>query len=399
VVETLQRWADAVALRGRRVRLQIWQLDGAASTWRAQLERHQQQRPVYAVVSGAGRADWGPVQAFCEARQLPCILPLIDLMPDPIPDMLADQAASAPAGPAADEPYFSLYFSGGVDAEAQLAARYLAALPQSSLAAPGGGPAPLLQLHAPGDLLGAAAARRFAATWPDGAGLATLELDANTPDAPERLLAGLGLSGAAAAAATAASDSDGRPLPASASRPLGRLILWVDPAQLQAWVKRFPAGIPGVASVLVSARLAPAQALTLPPAWQRQIVWASLESDPTRLRGGQAMAMSNWLSHLGLAARPGGEQAEVYAAVFFVGDALARMRLGWSQTWLMEQLESVVNNRPAGAAYYSLSLGPGQRVAAKVGRMLAVAPADGAAQALPWQDRLVPVSELIRADD
>ncbi|MEY2686726.1 MAG: hypothetical protein RL375_924, partial [Pseudomonadota bacterium] len=82
-----------------------------------------------------------------------------------------------------------------------------------------------------------------------------------------------------------------------------------------------------------------------------------------------------------------------------LGDALARMRLGWSPAWLMEQLETVVNNRPAGAAYYSLSLGPGQRVAAKVGRVLVVGPPEGAAQALPWQHRLLPASDLIRADD
>lgn len=373
VVETLQHWADAVTLRGRRVRLQVWQLEGAASTWRAQLERLQARQPVYAVVSGAGRADWRPVHDFCEASRLPCILPLVDLVPG---------AADDPATSSVVEPYFSLYFSAGVDAEAQLAARYLLALPAApDLVEPAAGPAPLLQVVAPGDPLGAAAARRFAATWPEPGQLTTLELDAHAPDAGTRLLAALG-----------------SPMPAAS-----RLVLWVEPPQLQAWVARFPAGIPGVATVLVSAQLTPALALTLPAAWQLQLAWVSLKSDPTRLRAGQALVVSNWLAHLGLRPQAGSEQAEVYAAAFFVGDALARMRLGWSQTWLMEQLEVVVNNRPAGAAYYSLSLGPDQRVAAKVGRVLAVAPATAPGsdtnQPVPWQDRLAPVSDLIRADD
>lgn len=417
VVDTLRHWADAVALRGRRVRLQVWQLDGAASTWRAQLERLQARQPVYAVVSGAGRADWRPVQDFCEASRLPCVLPLVDQVPG---------GAGDPATPSVDEPYYSLYFSAGVDAEAQLAARYLMALPAApDLVEPATGPAPLLQVVAPGDPLGAAAARRFAATWPEAGHLTTLELDANAPDAGTRLLHALGAQNVqgtpitpitqdgsiahqpAVAGSTPVAGAVGTRDPSASPRSsmpaASRLVLWVEPAQLQAWVARFPAGIPGVATMLVSAQLTPALALTLPPAWQRQLAWVSLKSDPTRLRAGQALVVSNWLAHLGLRPQAGSEQAEVYAAAFFVGDALARMRLGWSQTWLMEQLEVVVNNRPAGAAYYSLSLGPGQRVAAKVGRVLAVAPATAPGgdtnQPVPWQDRLAPVSDLIRADD
>jgi hypothetical protein len=351
VVDTLTRWAAGMRLRGRLVRLHVWQLAGAPESWSAQLAQRQAEQPVYAVLSGAGRAEWAPVQAFCEAQRLPCLLPLIDRLPD-----------------GAGEGYYSLYYSGGIDAEAQLAARYLQALPQTTA----GPSSALVQVHVPGDTRGAAAAASLAAAWSAGAMPPVVMLD-----------------GAAASEQLVAWQRGGAT----------RVALWLAPAQLQRWVQRWPQGLPGIEQVLLSAQLSPPRELDLPPAWQRQVVWASIKSDPTRLRAGQAMVVSNWLARLGLAERPGSEQAEVYGAAFFVGDALARMRLGWSPTWLMEQLELTVNNRPAGAAYFSLSLGPGQRVAAKVGRMLAVgAPSQGGA-ALPWQDRLVPLTELIRADD
>jgi hypothetical protein len=91
----------------------------------------------------------------------------------------------------------------------------------------------------------------------------------------------------------------------------------------------------------------------------------------------------------------------VHAATFFLGDALARMRQGWSQAWLMEQLETAVNNRPAGAAYFSLSLAAGQRIAAKTGAVLVVGPTRGPAEGdeLPWSERLQPAGELMRAEE
>jgi cytochrome c553 len=366
LVDTLTRWAASMRLRGHPVRLHLWLLGGAPDTWSAQLAQHQAEQPVYAVLSGAGRAEWGPVQAFCEARRLPCLLPLIDRLPDG----------------AGEASFYSLYYSGGIDAEAQLAARYLQTLPESVPGVvPGvvpavvpGQSARLAQVHAPGDTLGAAAAASLGAAWTGGPAPPVLVLDGAAPAVGDQL---------------AAWQRDGTT----------RLALWLAPAELQRWVQRWPDGLPGIEQVLLSHQLSPPRELDLPPAWQCRVVWASLKSDPTRLRAGQAMVIGNWLARLGLAERPGSTQAEVYGATFFVGDALARMRQGWSPTWLMEQLEQSVNNRPAGAVYFSLSLGPGQRVAAKVGRMLAVPAPCTADAGLPWPDRLAPLSELIRADD
>jgi hypothetical protein len=392
VEQTLQRWAASVRLQGLPVHLQVWRLQGAASSWRAQLDARLALQPVYALLSGAGRADWEPVQGFCEAHQLPCLLPLLDRIPAP------ESAAEAP--------FYSLYFSAAVEAEAQIAARCL-----QSLCAPSSDAAPastalnatapatptattdtattvlrLLQLHAAHDDLGQAAAQRFARAWGELPGLRS--------DALEHWLAAAGPANSAISVTTA-----------SAADPATVLLLWLAPPQVQALVQAYPQGLPGVRRVLLSAQLTPPSALELPPAWQAQVAWASMHSDPTRLQAARAMVVTHWLQGLGLAPQPGSEQAEVYAAAFFFGDALARMRLGWSPAWLMEQLEGAVNNRPAGASYFSLSLGPGQRVAAKTGAVLVVPPmqgraaSDDGAAALPWFERLMPLGELIRSDD
>jgi hypothetical protein len=113
------------------------------------------------------------------------------------------------------------------------------------------------------------------------------------------------------------------------------------------------------------------------------------------------MVLSQWLRRLGLTEEPGTSQAETYAAIFFLGDAMARMRLGWSQAYLLEELErSVTLYRPAGAVYFSASLGPNQRIAAKGGHLLRFrAPAAGDPPTLPALDRLVPAGPLVSVDE
>jgi hypothetical protein len=81
--------------------------------------------------------------------------------------------------------------------------------------------------------------------------------------------------------------------------------------------------------------------------------------------------------------------SEIYAATYFFGDALARMRGQWSRDFLIETLESAHYARPAGSAYFALSLGPGQREAAKAGYLLGFAGPD-MKQVVPFEPRLSP---------
>src|SRR5207302_2060834 len=45
----------------RRWQLHVWELTGAPRTWETQLRAHLAAEPVFAVISGLGGSDWGPV--------------------------------------------------------------------------------------------------------------------------------------------------------------------------------------------------------------------------------------------------------------------------------------------------------------------------------------------------
>jgi hypothetical protein len=89
-------------------RLEHWALQGAPDTWAAQLAQRQAARPVFAVIGGIGRAEWAPVDAFCEQARLPCLLPLVEA-----------GAGTSAAG------FYGLHFHAGIDADAALAGRVL----------------------------------------------------------------------------------------------------------------------------------------------------------------------------------------------------------------------------------------------------------------------------------
>jgi hypothetical protein len=94
----------------RSLSLSVWRLKGAPETWRAQLEAYLAKEPVFALLGGISYRDWKPIHAFCEARKLPCLLPLTDL----------------PVVSGTD--WYTQYFSKGYYQEGQAAARYLRSL-------------------------------------------------------------------------------------------------------------------------------------------------------------------------------------------------------------------------------------------------------------------------------
>ena len=117
-----------------------WTLTGAPETWGAQLEAQYARTPVFALVGGISTRPWGPMHAFCEAKRLPCILPITELPP---------VAASG---------VYSLYFHRGVVQEGEAVARFLGELPEKQR------PARVLEVVGPG-LEGATAAEGFRAEW------------------------------------------------------------------------------------------------------------------------------------------------------------------------------------------------------------------------------------------
>jgi mono/diheme cytochrome c family protein len=80
-----------------------WELTGPSSTWGEQLDKLQKQNPAFAILSGLAQDEWQPVQDFCEHSKVVCWFPSVDLVPE-----------------GADKGAYSLYFSGGVQLEAEV---------------------------------------------------------------------------------------------------------------------------------------------------------------------------------------------------------------------------------------------------------------------------------------
>jgi hypothetical protein len=273
---------------------------------------------VYAVISGAGGGDWAPVRDFCEHAGLPCLFPIVDLAPSDPGD------------------FYTMYLSRGVPLEARLLARHFADR----------SPRPERIVQLVGGPVGAAAAQLLAA-----------ELDG----LPNEVRAWRAESAGTALEGLQAGDA---------------LVAWLGTAQLRALAAAKPQGL-GVAEIVVSAQLAAPGRVALPPAWQRDILWVSARSDPQQLHGKAVLGLLPWAAQLKLPLDEEAVMAEVYAATYFFADALARMRGHTSREFLLETLEGAHFARPAGSAFYSLSLGPGQREAAKGGHLLGHGGRDG----------------------
>lgn len=92
--------------------LHVWKLTGKPNTWKKQLEDYYQQKPVFAILSGIGSANWQPVSEFCEDQKIPSWFPSVDL-----PFTHGDG-------------FYSLYFQSGVKLEASVLAKYFKDEPQ-----------------------------------------------------------------------------------------------------------------------------------------------------------------------------------------------------------------------------------------------------------------------------
>lgn len=311
VTETLTAWSRSGALGGIPIDLQVWRLEGDPSDWIRQLTELQARRPVYAVLSGAGRSRWEPVRDFCEQHAVPCLFPIVDWAPEDPRDV------------------HSLYLSRGTSLEARILARQIRALDPPAIR--------VVQLV--DDEAGAQAARMLTG------------LLGATPQSTR----------AWHHEALEAIDSD----LAAADVVVG----WLSLANLETLARSRPEGL-GARWAVFSAQLAPPDKAQLPIAWRREARWISLRSDPARVRGQGVLGLKPWLERLRLPASDEPLMAELYAATYFFGDALARMRGHWDPDYLIETLETANFSRPAGSAYFALSLAPGQREAAKAGYLL-----------------------------
>lgn len=312
--------------------LHVWQLSGAADTWESQLRAKLAAEPVFAVLSGVGGSNWAPVQRFCEAEELPCLFPNVDLPVDRESD------------------FDTLYFSKGVLLEAQLIARRL------NEAAGGDTRHRVVQIYRHGDVgHGAAAALRIALEPVPGVHDVALPAAASARE--------LG-----AALATL--------------QPGDNVVLWLRPRDI-AGLGALPRG---VEHVYMSGRMGGLEHAALPPAWRGVTQMAYPFSLPERRRVPMDYPLG-WFRLRQIEVVDERAQADTYLACNIVSDTVNRMVDAFVRDYLVEQIEEALEHRIVTGYYPRLALAPGQRFGSKGGYLVRFTDEHG--------ERITPTSDWI----
>jgi hypothetical protein len=318
-------YAKSMFHANRRWQLHVWELEGPASTWQAQLEQHMSQEPVFAMVSGLGGSDWTPVHRFCEKAGLPCLFPNVEVPVDDSRD------------------FYPLYFSKGVLLEADLIADAIAA------ASPGVPGITVQQVYRAGDSGEAAAPALAAALERHGIAVRT-----------RALAAGAGGQGVAEAL---------RGLPSQSV-----LVLWLRANDLAALGDASSAP----ASVYVSGLMGGLEHAPVPAGW-RSRTRITYPYDLPEKRDLRLRYALNWFSirHIPVVDEP--LQVNTYIACGLLAETLSHMADNLVRPFIVEMLQTSIERRLINTGYYPhMVLGWNQHFASKGGYIAHFADPDGA---------------------
>jgi cytochrome c553 len=302
---------EAYGLGRRTWTLHTWELTGPPATWGAQLAERYRRQPIFALLGGQGPGAWQPIHAFCEEAQVPCIFPLTDL------------PVTTPPGA------YALYLSGGLPAEAEALARHLRETSQNRK---------IVQIYRDDDT-GRAAAGLLRQALADAGGIQLLD----RPLPPGR--------------ATTAKDF-------LLTRKIGgkpaALILWLPASDLLGLPQR-PRKAP---DLYLSSTFLRGTLPVIPASWQARTRIAWLFNRP-EANPPQAYRTRAWLRARGITPRHDALQLATHTTLSLIDSALSHLGDRFSRDLFVETLEREAERTPNPGPYPRLSLGPGQRVAAR----------------------------------
>jgi len=297
--------------------LDVWRLSGPPGSWRAQLETYYQEHPVFALVGGVGTGTWQPIHDFCEAVQMPCLLPDTDLPP------------------ADDGSFYSYYFSRGLRLEAEIIAAALAAegLSADVVAVVDGKPG------SPSVEAAAALARAV-----ERHGGQTRTLDMRHEPGPDATLAQIVANGTSA------------------------VVLWLDVAGLRR-LAADPEFSSGTAPVFLSSSLLGANREEVPATLRsrsRLVLLTALpgEPDPSLQR------FRAWARGQGIPVREERHQALAYFACMAFADSTKHAGLYLSRDYLLDLLNHASTLTAYLPLYLRAGITPGQRVLSRGGYLI-----------------------------
>lgn len=297
----------------RRWQLHEWTLQGPEETWPAQLHALYEKQPVFAVLGGVGLGDWQPIHHFCEEQQLPCLMPQLSIPPSN-----------------ADRDFYSLYFSRGVELEAQALARHLDDTPER--------PLEVVQVRD----------QRYAAI------AATKQLQQTLARHEDILLKEVVVEPGKMPAA----DFWARLAEEYADAVW---VLWLGEESLQKF--DLPPGTAHPPAIYVSASLQrDVSALKQHPQHPHFTLlspYRAADNDKNSMR------FRTWARLRKIPVRDLHLQSSAFLAATLVGETLMHMRSNFSREYFLERIEHIMDNMINPSLYPRISLAPGQRYAVK----------------------------------
>ena len=305
--------------------LDVWTLTGPGETWSEQLEKHYEDAPVFAMLSGLSNSSWGPVGRFCERNEIPCLFPGTELTETEEGD------------------FYTLYYSRGLDLEAGLIANHLATQTVSNVFQVYCGAAPEQ-----------AAAGLKALLEKNETTVHDLKLDCSED------LAGTDLAERMAASPDAA------------------LVLWLGQEHVDEISETLPPGRVYYSSTLLGGESKGAFPPVAGPAFVAHPFRLPGQSDPAFAR------FTVWAKTRGIELTAPRQQSEAFFACLALKDAIAHLGRFFVRDFALDMLDhaqSIVAYLP----YYPRpTLGPGQRFVNKGGYVLPIIDGQPVTQDAAW---------------
>lgn len=319
----------------RKWQLHTWTMTGEPSTWSAQLDMAYEKQPVFALVGGLGKDEWGPVNTFCNEKQVPCVLPSTLVAPDEDPD------------------FYTLYFNAGVDLEARVLAKHIQLTDESN------GACTILQIH-------------------DASGVSL-----TAAETLNRSLVEFGRN------VETRSVGDERTLEQFDFRAVMRetdvckVVLWLTDEKLDN-LKELNS-FSQIANIYLSASLATGTMSELSDDLRQKIRLVF----PYQLKTGIRLnpRLSGWARGKKIELTHKRLQANTFYALNLTADAMQHIRSNFSRDYFLEKIEHMANRMLATPAYDDVGLAPGQRFLSKGAYVVRLPERPG--------EPMIPVSEWI----